>query len=141
MGRSHAASVIAGDDPSRAIVVLTDRNVYLKGKLTERVGRRLISDYGRTVIRLGDVRQVTWKVRHHPLIAALAGVLLFIGFRWSCGELQPGGGWLLAPGVALLAVYLATRRRFLLIEHRHGAIGADCRSFAAHEIQEFTRKL
>jgi hypothetical protein len=149
LGQSYIDSVIFTGDFSKAIMILTDRRVYVSGKSFQKIGNKLVSIATKQAVNIEDVTGTSiWEVNNTgtlvgSIILIILGIVLAILLATLNGDVTMGlfGLYFVVLGFILLIIYFARQRRCFFVEYAGGSLGADCKFFDWQEIEEFQKKI
>ncbi len=155
LGRAFLANRETAPGKKKAVMVLTDRNLYQVGTFYDPDGKGGYSkNEGRNVVALDALRGANiTEVPVNPWISRIGAALLAIGLAlllWGIIDgsvfgmvvgLFVGAVWMMVPGALMLFYARSDGQKFLGICHRGGTFAVSCRSYPTPELAAFQEKL
>jgi len=148
LGQGYAASVLQGN-LSKALLVLSDRRLYFKGKvLIPASSGGFIRVKSSQTVNVRDIQGINFIDGSNPLHLG-AGIVFSLATLvvWTLA-LTKESPWLglasfpfLIFALSFLASHFANKGKLMVIEYAGGAIAVPCRFYTETEIQDFQRKI
>lgn len=148
LGQGYAASVLQGNF-SKALLVLSDRRLYFKGKvLIQASTGGFIRVKSTQTVNVRDIRGINFIDGSNPLHLG-AGIFFALATLAIWGlALSKESAWaglasfpFLIFALSFLASYFVNKGKLMVIEYAGGAIAVPCRFYTEMEIQDFQRKV
>ena len=159
LGQGLITSLITGGGLGKSMMVLTDRRLYVQGKIYQKAGglggANFVVVKGKQTVPVSNITGTGFQERDPKAILILSWIigilaililaLLLVVLRFGVNDVDNKGDWvawilsLMVTAAFCWVIYRIGCKRFFFVEYSGGSMATDCNWHSSSEIDEFQR--